>query len=142
MKIPDIVIDTNILVSALRSKRGASSRLLSLLGTGRFNVHISVPLVLEYEEVLIRYRKELGLSEEDVQDLVDSICSLAKRQKIYFLVRPFLRDKKDEFVLELAFGASCEYIITYNKRDFRGVERYGLEVLNAREFLEKIGELT
>ena len=60
MKIPQIVIDTNVLVSAQRSKRGASSKLMSLIGTGLFDLHVSVPLVLEYEEVLLREELRLG----------------------------------------------------------------------------------
>jgi predicted nucleic acid-binding protein len=54
MKTPQVVIDTNVLIAAQRSQRGASSKLMSLVGTGRFDIHISVPLVLEYEEVLLR----------------------------------------------------------------------------------------
>ena len=114
MSIPQIVIDTNVLVTAQRSKRGASARLISLVGTGRFDIHVSVPLVLEYEAVLLRYRAELGLTQEDVADVIDALCALAKHQKIYFLWRPYLRDRNDEMVLELAVAARCDSIITYN----------------------------
>jgi len=85
-----IVIDTNILVTAQRSKRGASAKLISLVGTDRFDIHVSVPLVLEYEEVLLRYRAELGLTQDDVADLVDALCALGKHHKIYFLWSPYL----------------------------------------------------
>jgi len=44
-------------------------------------------------------------------------------------------------VLELAVTASCDFIITYNKRDFQGAERFGLRVVTPKEFLEEIGEL-
>ena len=88
---PQIVIDTNILVAAQRSKRGASAKLIALVGTDRFDIHLSVPLVLEYEEVLLRYREELGLTQDDVADLVDALCALGKHHKIYFLWRPYLR---------------------------------------------------
>ena len=143
MKVPQIVIDTNILISARRSKRGASNKLMSLIGTGRFEIHVSVPLVLEYEEVLRRQRLQLGLSQEKVSALVDAICSLAKHHKIYFLWRPFLRDEKDNFVLEVAVAAGCDYIITYNKKDFKGVEeQFGIQVLDAKAFLQEIGELS
>src|SRR5947209_5957695 len=54
MEPPKIVMDTNVLVAGLRSRRGASFRLLQLLGTGRFEIAISVALVLEYEDVLMR----------------------------------------------------------------------------------------
>ena len=141
MSVPQIVIDTNVLVTAQRSKRGASAKLVSLVGSGQFDIHVSVPLVLEYEAVLLRYRAELGLTQEDVADIVDALCALAKHQKIYFLWRPYLRDRNDEMVLELAVAARCEYIITYNLRDFRGAEKFGIRVIDARRFLQEIGEL-
>jgi putative PIN family toxin of toxin-antitoxin system len=139
--IPQIVIDTNVLVTAQRSKRGASARLISLLGTGRFDIHVSVPLVLEYEAVLLRYRAELELTQEDVANVIDALCALAKQQKIHFLWRPYLRDRNDEMVLELAVAARCEYIVTYNQRDFRGADKFGIRVIDARTFLQEIGEL-
>ena len=141
MPTPQIVIDTNVLVTAQRSKRGASAKLLSLVGTGRFDIHVSVPLVLEYEAVLLRYRGELGLTQEDVADVIDALCALAKPQQIYFLWRPYLRDRNDEMVLELAVAARCGYIVTYNQRDFSGADKFGIRVLDARTFLQEIGEL-
>lgn len=141
MNTPQIVIDTNVLIAAQRSQRGASSKLMSLLGTNRFDVHVSVPLVLEYEEVLLRQRVQLGLTQQDVTDLIDAICALTHHHRIYFLWRPYLRDAKDEMVLELAVAARCDCIITYNRRDFAGVEKFGIRVLDAREFLQEIGEL-
>jgi len=141
MKPPDIVLDTNVIISALRSKRGASAKLLPLVGTGRFDIHVSVPLVLEYEEVLLRQRTILGLTPEDVTDLVDGLTALARHHKVYFLWRPYLRDEKDEMVLELAVVARCNYIITYNRKDFVVAERFGIGVMTPKEFLEKIGGL-
>jgi len=113
-----------------------------LVGADRFDIHVSVPLVLEYEEVLLRYQSELGLSQEDVADVVDALCALSKHHKIYFLWRPYLRDRKDELVLELAVAARCNYIVTYNQRDFSGAETFGIRVMDPRTFLQEIGELT
>ena len=141
MPTSQIVIDTNVLVAAQRSKRGASAKLISLVGTDRFDIHVSVPLVLEYEEVLLRQRAELNLTQEDVADLIDALCALATHQNIYFLWRPYLRDRKDELVLELAVAAQCDYIITYNQKDFGGADKFGIRVIGPREFLQEIGEL-
>jgi putative PIN family toxin of toxin-antitoxin system len=136
-----IVIDTNIFVSALRSKRGASFKLLSLVGASdQFEVNFSVPLVLEYEDVANRQSHINGLSAQDITDVLDYLCSVANRQHIYFLWRPFLKDPKDDMVLELAVEAQCKYIISFNKRDFAGVEKFGLRVLTPQEFLSEIGE--
>ena len=53
-----VVLDTNVLEAAFRSRRGASFAVLSLVGTGCFEIAVSVPLVLEYEEVLLRNADE------------------------------------------------------------------------------------
>jgi putative PIN family toxin of toxin-antitoxin system len=141
MSIPNIVIDTNVVIAALRSKKGASFKLLSLVGTKRFITHDSVALVLEYEDVIQRYRVELGLSQDDVSDLVDSLCALAKHHKIYFLWRPSLHDANDELILELAVSAQCDYIVTYNLSDFKGVEKFGVKAVTPGAFLRIIGEV-
>lgn len=141
MSAPQIVIDTNVIIAALRSKRGASSKLLSLLGTGRFDIHDSVPLVLEYEDVIQRQRAHLGLSNQDVSDLINSLCALGQHHEIYFLWRPFLSDANDELILELAVSAQCDYIVTHNLSDFKGIEKFGIKAITPREFLQIIGEV-
>lgn len=141
MSILDIVLDTNVVISALRSRKGASYKLLSLVGTDQFEIHDSVPLVLEYEDVMQRYREELGLSKEDASIFIDSLCSMAQHHKIYFLWRPFLSDTNDELVLELAVAAKCAYIVTHNIRDFRGSEKFGIQAITPKEFLQIIGEV-
>jgi len=141
MKTPDIVLDTNVIVAALRSKRGASNKLLSLVGTQKFEIHDSVALIFEYEDVLQRQRAELGLSHDDVADFIDSLCSMAHHHKIYFLWRPALSDVNDELVLELAVTAGCKYIVTHNVSDFKGVDRFGIQAITPREFLQIIREV-
>ncbi len=140
MRRPTVVLDTNILVAGLRSRRGASHRLLQLLGTERFEIAISVPHVLEYEDTLMRQVDVIGLEASDITTVVDYVCSIGQRQEIYFLWRPVLRDPKDELVLELAVAASCDGIVTFNKRDFAGASQFGLWLMTPREFLTQIGE--
>lgn len=136
-----IVLDTNVFISALRSDKGASFRLFSLLGNGRFDINISVPLVLEYEEVAQRQAEELGLTTQDIDDVLDYICAVARQRLIFFLWRPYLKDTEDDHILELAFEAECNYIVTYNVRDFSGVEQFGIQVVTPVQFLQRIGEL-
>jgi putative PIN family toxin of toxin-antitoxin system len=139
MDLRRIVIDTSVWIAALRSRRGASHRLLTLIGTGRFEIHISVPLVLEYEDVAKRMPGEIALDASDIDDLLDYICSVGKHQKVFYLWRPFLRDPGDDFVLELAVAAGCDTIVTLNQRHFAGVERFGIATLTPKEFLQAIG---
>ncbi len=141
MRVPDIVLDTNVIIAALRSKRGASYKLLSLVGTHQFEIHDSVALILEYEDVIQRHREGLGLSNEEVSMFIDTLCSMAHHHKIYFIWRPFLTDPNDELVLELAVSAQCEYIVTHNIKDFRGTEKFSIRAITPKEFLQIIREV-
>jgi putative PIN family toxin of toxin-antitoxin system len=139
MKSYRIVLDTNVILSTLRSKRGASHKLISLVGiSDRFEIYLSVPLVLEYADVLNRQSNDLGLTHQDIDDVLDYLCSAGQRRQIFFLWRTVLRDPKDEFVLELAVEGGCDLIITYNQRDFAGIERFGLRSMTPRDFLRLI----
>ena len=139
---PRIVLDTNVLVSALRSRKGASFKIVSLIGKNLFQLSISVPLVLEYEGAAKRISKLVGLRYPDIDDIVDYICKVAEHREIYYLWRPFLKDPKDDMVLEVAVESGSEYIVTHNIRDFAGIEQFGLEAITPRQLLEKIGELS
>ena len=136
------MIDTNVIIAALRSRRGASALLLSLLAEGRFEMHLSIPLALEYEDVLLRQRSELGLSIDDVDALVDSLCAMSIRhERIYFNWRPSLPDERDEHILDLAVMGNCEAIITYNIRDLGGAGQFGIRVIDPQTFLREIGAI-
>jgi putative PIN family toxin of toxin-antitoxin system len=133
-----IVIDTNVLVAALRSRRGASFKLVSFLPSDNFSIAISVPLVFEYEDALKRLESS-AITEQDIGDFVDFLCEIGHHQEIFFLWRPFLPDPSDDHVLEVAVAAGCDAIVTYNKRGFKGIERFGLRVLDPKELPTEIG---
>ena len=137
-----IVLDTNVLFAALKSRRGASYKLISLLPTRRFSMAISVPLVIEYEDVLRRGRLSDSITEKDISDFIDFFCYIGDQQEIFFLWRPFLPDPSDDLVLEVAVAGGCDAIITYNKRHFKNVEKFGLRILDPKEFLTEIGALS
>jgi putative PIN family toxin of toxin-antitoxin system len=140
MKKHGFVIDTNVFVSALLSKRGASYKILSLLPTGKFAFHLSVPLICEYEAVLKRSELKLTWTMDEIDELLDIICLLGVKHEIWYLWRPFLQDVGDEFVAELAVTAQAEAIVTLNVRDFKGMEKFGIKLLTPKEFLQSIGE--
>jgi len=141
-----IVIDTNIFLSALFSKRGASNRLLIWLfqQKKKYNV-ISNTLLTEYEDVLTRdknIKQYNDLNKDDIEKFLNDICLISHHQKIYFLWRPFLKDHNDDMVLEVAANAKAKAIITFNPKDFKGVkEKFNIEILTPKEFLNNIGEL-
>jgi len=134
-----VVLDTNVLVAALRSRRGASFQILSKIGTDAFDIAVSVPLVLEYESVLLRQLEATSLSGDDIQSLLDYICGVAVRQEVFFLWRPQLKDPGDDFVLEIAVAANCDAIVTHNLRDFAASSRLGVRAISPAQFLAVIG---
>ena len=142
MTVPKIVIDTNVVVAGLRSKNGSAFRLLQLVGSERFSTHLSVPLVLEYEDVLLRQLPNLVMEASDIRDFIDFHCAVGTHHQIFFLWRPYLRDPKDDMVLELAVKAECDSVVTYNTRDFAGIKQFGIDAIAPAAFLESIGALS
>ena len=138
---PRIIIDTNVLISALRSRNGASFKVVNMIGTDKFELCISVPLIFEYESVAKRDSRAFGLRYSDIDDILDYICSVAEHRKIHFLWRPVLRDPQDDMVLELAVESEADYVVTHNVKDYVGIRAFGIIALSPMEFLRKIGEL-
>jgi putative PIN family toxin of toxin-antitoxin system len=135
-----VVLDTNVIVSGLRSRRGASFRVLSLVGSGLFEHYLSVTLAFEYEDAVRRSDSGIHLPDSMVEGLLDFLCASARQQEIHFLWRPMLPDPKDDMVLEVAVHGGCEAIVTYNTEDFRGSERFGVKAIRPQEFLKLLGE--
>jgi len=137
-----IVIDTCVLISALRSRNGASFKLLSLIDSQKFSFFLSVPLVLEYESVAKRMSRNLGLTHSDIEDIIDYLCTVGNHRKVHFLWRPNLKNPGDDFVLELAVESECNYIVTHNVKDFKGIKKFNLKAITPQELLRKIGEIS
>jgi putative PIN family toxin of toxin-antitoxin system len=129
------------MVAALKSKRGASYKLISIIDEGKFQISISVSLLFEYEDVLKRENMNFALENEEIDNILDYICKIADRREIFYLWRPYLKDPRDDLILELAVESESDFIITYNKKDFKSIDKFGLQTLTPKEFLEKIGEI-
>ena len=137
-----MVIDTCVLISALRSRNGASFKILSLIDSKKFTFFLSVPLVLEYEAVTKRMSRNLGLTHSDIEEIIDYLCTVGDHRKVHFLWRPNLKDPSDDFVLELAVESECDYIVTHNIKDFKGIKKFNLKAITPQELLRKIGEIS
>jgi putative PIN family toxin of toxin-antitoxin system len=135
----EVTLDTNVLVSAFRSSLGASYRLLQTLEQRIWRPIISPTLAFEYEAVLKRGSEEMGLTLEDIDDFVEYLCSRSRLVQIYYRWRPILRDADDDRILEVAVRASSA-IVTFNRRDFAGAERFGVQVMNPKDQLATIGD--
>jgi predicted nucleic acid-binding protein len=137
--IPQIVLDTNVVVAAMRSRRGASFALLNLVGKDFYDFHLSVPLVMEYRDVLARFVGKSGYDAADVDAILNDLCKLGHLHGIYFLWRPFLPDIKDDLLLELAVAARADFIVTHNVRHFPGLAPFGFRAVTPLQFLMHIG---
>ena len=138
MKIKQIILDTNVLYSGLYSSRGASYQIIKALEEEKVKITISTTLLFEYEDVLKRKKKDLNLSDTQIDIILDNLCSLANFQKIYFLWRPCLKDPKDDHVLELAVASKSKTIVTYNIKDFKKASKFGIDILTPKELLKEI----
>jgi putative PIN family toxin of toxin-antitoxin system len=135
------VLDASVVVSALRSRTGASNEVLKQVARGRVRPLASTPLFLEYEDVLHRPENRLatGMSAQDVEAFLAALASSAEAVDVNFRWRPQLKDPKDEFVLEAAVNRQAEALVTHNIRDFEPATRlFGLRILLPRELLKEL----
>jgi putative PIN family toxin of toxin-antitoxin system len=113
-----LVLDTAVVVAAMRSDRGASRQLLLAALDRRITMLASVPLMLEYEAVLTRpeHLKEIGLGAEEINEVLDAMAAVIEPIALRFLWRPRLKDPADEMVLETVVTGGADRLITFNVR--------------------------
>lgn len=136
-----IILDTNILVAAFRSKRGAANLLLDKIDDVRWRVNVSTALLLEYEDVLKRPEMNVFISESDVDVFLNGLCTIAEFSDIFYLWRLLAADPNDAFILELAVRVNADFIITHNKKDFYAAADFDIQLATPKEFLEYVGDL-
>ena len=139
-----MVLDTSVLVAAMRSDLGASRQLLLAALGGRISVVASVALVLEYESVLTReeHLRAAGVSRKEMLAVVDALVSVAIPVKLSFQWRPMLGDADDDLVLEAAANGQAGAIVTLNVRDFSRVPPFfGIEILSPGEVLKRVRQI-
>jgi len=126
------VLDTNVLVAAFRSDRGASRKLLLAALDGEILVLASVPLMVEYEAVLTRpeHLSASGLSVQETNAVLDAFAAVVEPIRLRFLWRPRLKDPADEMVLETAVNGRADRLVTFNLRHLmRAAEEFGIRTL-------------
>jgi putative PIN family toxin of toxin-antitoxin system len=137
------VLDTNVLVAALRSDRGASRRLLLGALSGEIQAIASVPLMIEYEAVLTRPHQleATGLSIEETNTILDALAAVAVPIHLWFLWRPQLEDPADEMVLETAVNGCADRLVTFNLHHFKSVAAaFGIRAVTPPEAWREVGQ--
>lgn len=135
------MLDTDVIVAAMRSPRGASAELLRRIDRGYATMVLSVALALEYEAtcMLAEHILAAGLGESEVVTFLDGLVDMAEKVTPRYRWRPQLRDPGDELVLEAAVNGQAVAIVTFNRRDFPMVRaRFGIEVLLPAEAIRRI----
>lgn len=136
-----VVLDTDVIVAALRSPSGGSAALLRAIRHGQGTLLITPSLVLEYEAVclLAGHRAASGLTTAEVGRVLDALPLIAESVATYFRWRPQLRDPGDEMVLEAAVNGGAQALVTFNRRDYgEAPMRFGIEVLSPGEALRRV----
>lgn len=133
-----IILDTNVLYAGLYSSEGASYQILRAIERGQIQIILSTTLLFEYEDILNRKKSELGLSEKQIEAILDNLCRLSVHQKIYYLWRPFLKDPNDDHILEVAVASQTEIIVTHNIKDFNGIDNFGIRAITPKQLLKEI----
>jgi putative PIN family toxin of toxin-antitoxin system len=133
-----IVLDTNVLYAGFYSSKGASFKVLRAIEEGKLQIVISTTLLFEYEDILRRNQAILGLSNQEIEKILDYLCLRSEHQKIYFLWRPYLPDPKDDHLLELAIASETKVIVTHNTKDFKGVEEFGIRSITPKKLMEEL----
>jgi putative PIN family toxin of toxin-antitoxin system len=136
-----VVLDTSVVVAALRTRLGAGSAVLDLVAGRRIVALATPPLFLEYEDVLQRAEHRLvhGLSELDIEDFLSEFAALVEPVELHFRWRPQLRDPKDEMVLEAAINGHADALVTYNVSDFATAGlRFRIPVLSPGQLLNRV----
>ena len=136
----DLVIDTNVWISALISSDGISRKIIRLALLGEISPQISSSLFIEYEAVMQRksIQEQCSLSMKEQEELFQAFLSTCSYNEIFYLWRPNLKDKNDDFLVELAVASNSSYIITENVKDLKSNELYfDFKVLTPKEFLQR-----
>jgi putative PIN family toxin of toxin-antitoxin system len=136
-----MVVDTDVIVAAIRSSQGASAAILGLALSGELSIEATVAMILEYEAVATRpeHLKAGQMTAKEATIVIDALAAVARPVNIHFRWRPQLRDADDEMVLEAAINAMDRTIVTFNTRDFaEAALRFDVKLLKPAQLMESL----
>lgn len=132
------VLDTCVIVTGLYSSSGASYLALDAIASGKLKLVLSPTLLFEYEDLLRRKQKMLGLANKDIEVILNQFCASAEPRRVSFLWRPRLRDSNDDHLVELAVAAGGIPIVTHNVRHFQELDDLGIAILTPSQILKEL----
>jgi len=136
-----VVLDTDVVIAALRSATGASAALVRLVIAGKITPIVNVPLAVEYEAKCLEHALETELDIASASLLACELINRAEKVENYFLWRPLLPDPDDEMVLEAAINGRADALVSFNHKDFRDLPaRFGIELLKPVEVLWRLSD--
>ena len=141
MKRYRVILDTNVILAAMRSQNGASYRLLQTIGHPQWQSIITPAVMYEYEDVARRPNAAPGLTPQNITNILDLIYRESHRQLVWFSWQPLSPDPGDDAILEAAIAGHCDYVVSFNKRHLQVAREFGIEVLKPADLLKLIGEI-
>jgi putative PIN family toxin of toxin-antitoxin system len=128
-----IVLDTNVLVSGLRTPFGSSGEIVRMVFSGELILCIDARILSEYKEVL--NRPKFKFDKNKVAILIDFIMQYGQVVSSSPLKSP-LPDPDDEAFLAIAIVGNVKILITGNKVHYPSSSREGIEILSPSEFID------
>jgi putative PIN family toxin of toxin-antitoxin system len=138
--VPKAVLDTNILVSAFITPRGAPAKLLQAWREGQFDLVTSLPIFVELQEALYRPTIQIRyhLSLEDIHNFLTLIASATVVVPGTTTVSASIQDPDDLMVLSTAIESQAAYLVTGDKELLR-LERFqSIHIITPSAFLRII----
>ena len=129
-----VVLDTNVVISALLSPNNLEDRVLKLALAGHVQLYISSPIGTEYERVMAS--PKFGFKPIRIRSVLRRIAAAAHSVRPMHTLTVCLHDEDNRF-LECADAAGADFLITGNKRHYPHSWKQ-MVVVNSREFLEQV----
>lgn len=137
-----LVLDTNVIIRAIRSPESASAMLIAEALYGRITPLVSNALGLEYEAVALRAEHWVapGFNRAEAERFLDALAEVSEPVNIAFRWRGGLPDPGDDMVLETALNGRADALVTFNRRHFEGAaEQFGLALRDPQTILSNLG---